>query len=176
MSRVLLRIPGNLHRAVRAHLLPEGGTSEEAGFIFARRSTADDDEVFECIEWLAIPPEGFVTRTDFHIELTDEMRAAVIKRAHDRDASLVEFHAHTGPWPASFSPSDHLGFDEFVPHAWWRLKGKPYLAVVVTRTGFDSLVWLEDPRTPKHLDGIEVDGDVLEPTRLSPLSYIPYGQ
>ncbi len=176
MGRVLLRMPEDIYSKVQAHLLPYDSHSEEAGFLFVKHLPQDDDQVFEFLEWYPVPPEGFVGRSYVHLELTDEARAAVIKRAHDLDASIAEFHAHTGSWPASFSPSDFLGFQEFVPHVWWRLRGKPYLAVVVTRTGFDALAWLLDPHTPQYLDGIEVAGSILEPTKLSPLSYNVYGQ
>ena len=174
MSRVYIRIPEDVYHQVQSHLIPKGSHSEEAGFIFTKRSSRGDDEVFEFLEWYPIPPDGFLVQSDAHLEFTDETRAAVIKRAHDLDASMVEFHAHIGPWSASFSPTDLLGFQEFVPHVWWRLRGKPYLAVVVTRRDFDSLVWLKDSENPQHLDGIEVGESILKPTQLSPLRYEAY--
>ena len=64
-----------------------------------------------------------------------------------------------------------IGFAEFVPHVWWRLQGKPYFAVVVTRKNFDGLAWIINPKTPQRLDGIALDSSVLKPTRLSPLRY-----
>jgi len=174
VGRVLLRIPENVYREIQSHLLPEDPRSEEAGFIFAKRMSLGEDEVFEYVEWYPVPPDGFLVQSNVHLELTDETRAAVIKRAHDLDASMVELHTHGGPWPARFSPSDLIGFQEFVPHVWWRLRGKPYIAVVVTPTDFDGLVWLMDADTPQHLDGIEVQGSILKPTRLSPLTYGTY--
>ena len=90
--------------------------------------TKGEDQIFEYIEWYAVPADGFSVCNEYHFELTDEVRAQVIKRAHDLGASIAEVHSHHGPWPAAFSPSDQLGFREFVPHVWWRLKGRPYLA------------------------------------------------
>lgn len=171
MARALLHIPKDVYCQVQAHLLCTDSYSEEAGFVFARHVSRHDDIVFEFVEWRPVPPEGFVDRSYGHLELTDETRASLIKRAHDLDACIVEFHAHTGPWPAAFSASDLLGFREFVPHVWWRLRGKPYVAVVVTRKDFDALAWLTDPQTPQHLDGIEVEGSLRKPTGLSPLTY-----
>ena len=70
-----------------------------------------------------------------------------------------------------FSLTDQKGFQEFVPHVWWRLKGKPYVAVVVAQTDFDGVVWISDSVSPQYLDGI-VSGDTIHrPTQLSSLTY-----
>jgi hypothetical protein len=83
----------------------------------------------------------------------------LIKRAWDSGTSLVEFHSHPRDrWQAMFSPSDLAGFDEFVPHCWWRLRGRPYLAVVVAQRSVDALAWVTDPRRPVRLDAIWLDG------------------
>lgn len=142
--------------------------------MFVRHVPQDDADVFEHVEWYPVPSDGFLVHTGYHFELTDETSARVIKRAHDLGASLVEFHSHTGPWRAAFSPSDQLGFQEFVPHVWWRLKGKPYLAIVVTQTDFDGLAWTVGPKTPQHLDGIVVEGTVFAATQLSSLTQDSY--
>ncbi len=60
-----------------------------------------------------------------YFELKDEMRSKIIKMAFDLDAAIVELHSHPYPEPAKFSYSDLGGFDDFVAHVWWRLKGKP---------------------------------------------------
>src|SRR6266487_1407438 len=101
------------------------------------------------------------------MELADETRAQVIKRAHDLGASMVEFHSHPYPWPARFSESDRVGLEEFVPHVWWRLKGRPYAAVVVAPSGFDGLVWMTSPDRPEQLDGIACGDRLLRPTGLT---------
>jgi hypothetical protein len=165
--RILLALSPPVQAALWDHLVPRNHRVEEAAFVYAGRETTDDTEVFRAVEWLPVPPDGFVTRSAVHFELADAMRAAVIKRAHDLGASLVEFHSHTGRWRAAFSPSDRAGFREFVPHVWWRLKGRPYLAVVVTRSGFDGLAWIARAQAPERLDGVLVEEKVLNPTRLS---------
>jgi hypothetical protein len=169
MNSVLLHLPRDVHEALWRHLLPPQGGAEEAAFVFARLIEATGGRTFEYLEWLPVRPDGFASHSGFHLELSDATRAAVIKRAHDLRASLIEFHSHDGPWPAGFSASDCAGFEEFVPHVWWRLRRRPYAAVVVASTGFDALVWLDAPDAPTRLDAIVVDGDRLEPTRLSPL-------
>jgi len=174
MSGVLLHLPSEVYDALWRHLLPKRSATEKAAFVYARQDVENSATVFRYVEWFPVPPDGFTSRSLFHFELTDETRAMVIKRAHDLGASLIELHSHTGSWPARFSPSDHAGFEEFVPHVWWRLKGRPYLAVVVTASSFDAFVWLSDPRSPEYLDGIVVKEQLFLPTRLSPLQIESY--
>ena len=170
MGRVVLHVPSSVYEEIQAHLLDKNAESESAGFMFVVPATQDGDtDVYEHVEWCPVPPDGFVENSWFHLELTDEFRASVIKRAHDLGASIVEFHSHLGPQPARFSPFDRRGLREFVPHVRWRLKNRPYFAVVVTHTAFDGLAWIKDPEEPQHLDGIVVGGRVFEPTRLSSL-------
>ena len=162
----ILELTGHVHQALLSHLLPKRQRAEEVAFVFA---VADGAAILRQVDWMAVPESGFVSRSLFHLELTDETRGTVIKRAHDLGSSLVEFHSHAGTWPAQFSASDLAGFDEFVPHVRWRLKGRPYVSVVVSRTGFDGFIWTTDSIVPDRLAGISVDGRVLQPTALSPL-------
>ncbi len=171
MGQVLLSLPADVYADIRAHLLPSDPSQESACFVFVTPAPSNDDvQVFEHVEWYPVSTDGFAERTRHGLELTDETRARVIKRAHDLKASIVEFHSHLGPRPADFSNSDQRGFQEFVPHAWWRLRKRPYFAVVVTETDFDGLVWMVDPRESRYLDGIVVGGELLRPTKLSSLA------
>ncbi len=166
-ASVVLAVEPDMKRALWDHLLPGGKGQEQAAFAYANREDGASAHIYRCIEWIPVMPDGFASRSAYHFELADEVRAAVIKRAHDLGASLVEFHSHTGPWPAAFSASDLIGFREFVPHIWWRLKGRPYLAVVVTHAGFDAFAWLKAPQAPERLSAVWVGDQVLTPTGLS---------
>jgi hypothetical protein len=168
---VHLRLPREIKEALWAHLLPGVGAPEQAAFVFAEFCAAVTEGFgeFKYLEWLPVSGDGFESHSPFHMELSDSSRAMVIKRAHDLGASITEFHSHVGHWPAEFSPSDWVGFEEFVPHVWWRLKGRPYAAVVVAPRGFDAFAWVSSPDSPIRLGGIQVDDELLEPTRLSPL-------
>jgi len=163
---ILLHLPDEARRSLWAHLLPTHPPSEQAAFVFANWDSAGG---FHFLDWLPVPSEGFASQSELHFELTDDMRARAIKQAHDLGACLIEFHSHRTFWPAEFSPSDLLGFEEFVPHVWWRLKGRPYLAVVVAQRSFDGFAWISGPTNPERLDGIMVDGKAARGTRLSRL-------
>ena len=64
-----------------------------------------------------------------------------------------------------FSPSDMYGFKDFVPHCRWRLRGRAYLAVVVSPAGADALAWVEKSGDPVALTAILADGvPVVVPT------------
>lgn len=151
MGTVALHMPSGLFRRIHGHLLPPEGVCEEAAFLFAsRRSTTDC--ALDVFDAETIGPNGFTRRSPYYLELTDATRATVIKRAHDLDAVLVECHSHPNQNGACFSWSDLHGFDEFVPHVMWRLKGRPYAAIVMARDSFDGLMWpaRDASHTPLH--------------------------
>lgn len=156
MTQYIIKIPKSVHSSLQKHLIPRRFVNEEAAFMFVQRVLESESVAFQYVDWMPVSSNGFSFQSDCHIELTDEVKARVIKKAHDLQASIVEFHSHTGFWPAEFSPSDLSGFREFVPHVWWRLKGRPYFAVVVSRAGFDGLAWVNDPEISERLTGIMV--------------------
>jgi hypothetical protein len=166
---IFLDLTASMHAAVVAHLFPPESDLEQAAFGFAERVSVGDAIVFRMFDWMPVPPSGFELQLAYHFELTDEMKATVIKRAHDLGSCLVEFHCHTGQWPAEFSPSDRAGFREFVPHVLWRLNSRPYVAVVVARTGHDALAWLESIKHPQRVSALRITGKVLQCTARTPL-------
>ena len=161
-----LSIPKRVFGSMRRHLLPRRTRNEQAGFVFARATRASSSLAFDFVEWLPLGEQHFDHQSPYHLELRDETRAEVIKRAHDLDCSLIEFHSHPGPWPAQFSGSDFAGFEEFVPHVLWRLKGKPYAAAVVAPSGIDALAWTS-LREIVRVESIMLGTDRLTPTGLS---------
>jgi len=151
------------YASIRSHLIPLRPKAEEAAFVYARFERG----TFEFVEWYPVPASDFVHRSLYHIELTDGCRAKTIKRAHDLKCSIIEFHSHPHARVVRFSPSDCLGFREYVPHVSWRLKGRPYGAVVVSPRGFDSLVWIANPNLPDGAAELVLEGRVLHPSGLS---------
>lgn len=156
-----LKLPDGLFGDLRAHLLPRQSMREEAAFLFAQ--PVGDTSNFEVIGAKMLKPGDFAHHQSDYLELDDSTRASLIKQAHDRDASLVELHSHPGPFPAAFSYADLRGLQETVPYMWWRLKKRPYFAIVVAEGGFDALAWIIDPSAPEPLT-LEADGQVHQPT------------
>ncbi len=159
-----LAIPRAPYDDLTSHLL--GSTAcanEEAAFVFARTKQRANQILFRYVEWMPIQPDGFLHRSVYGLELTDDVRGCVIKRAHDLHASIVEFHSHP-LGPPHFSWSDKLGFAEFVPHVWWRLRGRPYAAVVVAPGGCDALAWVGDSESRVPLRRIVAGDRVIQPT------------
>lgn len=165
--RITLKIDSQVYGSLLNHLLPEGDAREQAAFLFAQGRQIHDEYVLEVIEVERLLGRHFIVQESNYLEMSDPKRAELIKRAHDLEASLVEVHSHLGPWPAAFSSSDRTGLKETVRHMWWRLKRRPYGALVVTKFDFDALLWLENPNKPRPLDGLVVGKKLLKPTNNS---------
>lgn len=162
---VVLSISADLNRELRSHLFKDD--AEQLAFLLGKPRGADSQEL-QLSELYLVPPSGFEKQSPFHICLLPEIRANVIKWAWDHEASLVEAHSHRGPVLAAFSPSDIEGFEEFVPHIWWRLQGRPYAALVFTRQSFDAFVWITGPSSPQGVEALRVEGEADErPTGLT---------
>lgn len=157
-ARRTIHLAPNDQRELWAHLLGNPDGEEEAAFGFAVVERNGTQLQFRVQSWYAVQPADYAYRGVEGIELTDACRAAVIKRAHDLNAALIEFHSHPGSLPATFSITDRAGFEDFVPHVWWRLKGRPYAAVVVATRSADALAWVEAPDQSVRVDGI-IAGD-----------------
>jgi hypothetical protein len=167
MSCSRLIIPPDQHASLLKHLLPARPRAEEAAFAFCQAQQADGGVEFHFLEAHLVKPVEFNYRSLHGIELTDACRANVIKRAHDLDASLLELHSHPRATIVEFSPSDRSGFAEFVPHVWWRLKKRPYAAVVVGPDNFDSLSWITNAKRPDSALDLQVGDRCLTPTGLT---------
>ena len=164
---VFLEISPAAYSELAAHLLPATDNREQAAFLFVDPVHARGRDVFRIKDKYKAAGSDFTVQASDYLELADNTRARLIKRAHDLGTSLVELHSHRGAWPAAFSLSDCIGLRDTVPHMWWRLKHRPYLAIVVTMSGFDALLWLHSSKTPCALDGLIVGRDVIIPTNYS---------
>jgi len=140
--------------------------TEQVAFIFC---TPSDRETFAAKEIYLVPPEGLVHESTYHSEITDDELARIIKHAHQKGYILCEAHSHpSSKDQTAFSPSDKLGFTEFVPHVWWRLKGKPYLAIVFGQDHhLDALAWIENPHKPEAVQIVKVGSKEIRPTGIT---------
>lgn len=95
MSDALLELPAAVHKSLQVHLLPPRSKNEQAAFVFARAETLPGNKtVFRYLDWLPLKADNFAAQHEVYLELRDDMRGTLIKRAHDLNASLVEFHSH----------------------------------------------------------------------------------
>lgn len=156
------------HRIWR-HLLPEGELRESAAFVFASVKRGADKLELTADDVLLIGQDGYASRRRDYMQLSDESRVAVIKRAHQTHTALIEFHSHPfdSRWAPSFSLTDMNGFAETVPHMWWRLPDRPYAAIVVAPSGFDALVWVDRPTEPIPLTALRSGTVLIYPTGLT---------
>jgi hypothetical protein len=161
---IILTLSEKVYKNLLKHLLPSKGKLEESAFLFVD-VTIDKSEVeFIYRDSYYVLEKDYVFRSGFHLELKDSVRAMLIKKAHELNCCIVESHSHIDQEIAEFSYSDWIGFDDFVPHIQWRLKGKPYISLVFTRRNFDALVWFKDKQTPIALKGIRVGNKLKVPT------------
>ena len=142
-----------LYRRAREHLR---GHIEQVGFFLADFEAVGS--AFVLRDWRPMPPEAFEYQSAYHVTLRDEMRPEIIKWAWNTDGCLVEVHSHGDEGIACFSPSDLYGLDEWVPHVRWRLRGRPYAAIVTAGDSFDALAWLDDDNGPAQVTALEIDG------------------
>jgi hypothetical protein len=167
VHHVSIAVPGQIQSDVWNHLR-SNQDAEEAAFLFADVEEAPRGATFHVRSWYQVVPSDFEERGAAGIVLTDQCRAWLMKRAHDERRSLIECHSHPGPRVAVFSLYDFEGFTEFVPHVRWRLKGRPYAALVVADTSFDGLAWIapHNPQ-PAAVDVLTTPGEIFYPTRRS---------
>ena len=156
MRKVDLHLEPTLYGRVRAHLLRERSQIEQAAFLLCETTASTTAASFACLDAVFIKHQQFAIHSEFHLELDDATCAQVIKTAHDRRCSLVEIHAHPLGEVAQFSASDFDGLDEFVPHVWWRLRHRPYGALVITPTSIDGLAWIDGPGRVEPIDVLRV--------------------
>lgn len=162
-----LHLPEGLFEELRAHLLPSGNWLEQAAFLFAKATQEPVATRFDVAAVEKLKSADFDEQNRGYLELSDETRKRLIKRAHDLGTSLIEMHSHPMPWPAEFSEYDRRGLLETVPHMWWRLAKRPYVAIVVAPSGIDALVWLSNPETPTALDALVAGTRIVKPTNRS---------
>ena len=167
---VKLEIAPEMMRPLWAHLLLGDVSIEKGAFVLCNHRRHAATEVFSAVERFPMSTQDIACAQHDYLELSDACRARLIKRAHDTGLCPLEFHSHLGGDPPAFSIADKCGFEDFVPHIRWRLGNRPYAAIVVSRGGFDGLVWSGVGHDPEALDSIRTGGRIMRPTQLT----LPY--
>jgi hypothetical protein len=160
-----ISINPNVWSVVSRHLLQTRSEKEQAVFLFGQ--SEPDQSTIRIIDHRLMVDGDFAAQSNDYLELGDSTRAHLIKRAHTQKACLIEMHSHPGASRAAFSKFDILGLRETVPHMQWRLRGQPYVAIVVAGVTFDALVWKGISGEPSTLRAINVGELALSPTNLS---------
>lgn len=158
-------MPTEIHDAILGHLFPKGDRREQGGFLFCRFE--EMTQMFDVMEWLPLTGTDYASQERDYLELSDETRAGLIKKAHDMGASLVEIHCHPGQAKVAFSLADWMGFRDFVPHIRWRLAKRPYGALVYGYGCVDGFAWVDDSKQPISISGIQVGDGFLRTTENS---------
>lgn len=127
-------------------------SAERVGFFLADWSPVES--TFAVRSWRPIDDSATENRDILHVSLSDGTRSEVIQWAWAEGASLIEAHSH-GSWtPAVFSRFDLSNLNEWVPHLWWRLGGRPYAAIVTSAFDFDGLAWISSPGDTEQVEGV----------------------
>lgn len=166
-KRYCLQLNVSLKDAIWYHMLTHPYGGERLGFLFNKLIPTPTLQTLTPMDWVPMQDADLVEHSGDALEMTSEAQARIIKRAHDLEAILIEFHSHPSDFPAAFSWVDMDGFDEFVPHVRWRLKGRPYGAVVVAKSSFDTLIWDDQLDNPTSIDPFLVETEMIRPTGLT---------
>ena len=154
------------YRELVGHLFE--GEDEQVAFLFAEHRETGPERGFHVLQIYLVPPSGFDFQSSYHIALADEVWAQIIKTAWDTGACPIEVHSHRdSEFPPAFSGSDFLGFKETVPHVRWRLRGRPYAALVFNPDGFDGLVWKGADNEATAVGSVVLDDQTLRPSGFS---------
>jgi hypothetical protein len=165
MSGVDLVMAERLYSPLREHLLSRPET-EAAAYAYVRAESVEGGERWRTIDWQGLGNGSYERQTAQHLVLADEVLPQVIKRAHDANLGLVEFHSHPYSRRACFSLYDIHELRGFAPYIRWRLHGAVYGAVVISPSSFDGLIWSSSAPTPTTLRSWCVEDIVMKPTAL----------
>lgn len=162
MKKVYIEIDKSSYQNIRNFLFQD--QSEHVVFLLANPVIEPTKITFKVDKYNLIPDQD-TDNSAYDLKLKEDAQAKIIKWAWDNKACLIEIHSHPVYKVAtSFSSYDLDGFEEFVPHVWWRLKGKPYIALVFGQMDYDSLAWIDNPNDSVAIEGILVNGKLLKPT------------
>lgn len=168
MKGGIIEISDAAWKTLSNHLLPSGNHLEQGAFLLVQHAVDQAGRTtFRAAETILLTREDFVTQAGDYLEIKDETKAQLIKRAHDKQLALIEFHSHPGPYSACLSLADIIGLRDFAPHILWRLRGRPYAAIVVARNSLDGLMWGRSASDIQPIFALKIDDRLISATGLS---------
>ena len=146
--------------------------AERMAFLAATPAQVDRaaDDVWSVIDVMYLDDEtDYEFQGWFGMELADDIRPRSLRWATRHRAALIEVHSHgEGLLPTTFSDHDLHGLVEGAPGLVWRLRGRPYGALVLGgRQDFDGLVWPDRASPPTPLADLTVGQDTFRATGLA---------
>ena len=128
-------------------------SSEMERFVFLHLSSREGhDDTWDIAQIQALDADtDYETQSELHLVVSDAARRNAIRIAHQNNYALAE--------------ADMNSLSEAVPQLLWRLPGRPYIALVLTDSNFDALVF--SAGGIDTLGAWVIDGQAIAPTGLS---------
>ena len=165
MERIVLSTTDRLRSQILNHHPMSHDSPEQAAFLISSVEEGQGQTVVRGRELVCISGDQFDAHSRLGLELAEDVVPRLIRRAHELNGCLVEFHSHPFPSRARFSSFDLSHLAEFVPHVQWRLRCQPYVAVVLGPTTFDAIAWSADG-IASPLDSWACGSSIRRPTGL----------
>jgi len=153
-----LVIPERIHQQAYSHLLQDD--SEHLAFLLCNIGWTQGKPIFLARDIILVKDIDLSGPLHFSLELKLEPLLGVINKAIRGKMALVEAHSHPFSDYPAFSPSDHKGFQEFVPYIIDSIKGIPYATTVWGKQGVVGVCWSTWPQKEQDLR-VTVVGDTL---------------
>jgi len=153
-----LVIPERIYHHAYSHLVQDD--SEHLAFLLCNIGWSQGKPIFITRDIILVKDTDLSGPPHFSLDLRLEPLLAVINEAIRGRMALVEAHSHPFSGYPVFSPSDKMGFREFVPYIIDSIKGKPYGATIWGKQGVAGVCWSTWPQKEEELR-VTVFGDAL---------------
>jgi hypothetical protein len=133
-------LPEHLHQTLMRHLFQND--LEQAAFLFASHAVDGGTLKMTAVDVHLVPADAWDYQSEMHLQMSDEERGKILKMARDKGLALVDCHSHPHAgddvW---FSGSDVSGITEFAAYVNWKLRNKPFAAIVWAEDSLDAVAW-----------------------------------
>lgn len=129
----LLRISGDHHRALRAHLFP-GDELEAAALLLCGQRRGTERTILTAAEFFPVPYEACTERKPDRLSWKTEAIIPALERAAKRNYSVVKIHSHPTAF-GSFSSLDDDSDSRLFPSVFGWIDGVPHASAVMLPGG-----------------------------------------